>query len=275
MTPAIVTVPALVASRAGLRASRLSDDAALTVEQVIRENIAAEGALEMRESVRSLRITGKLIVAPGAEGTVSLEYKRPSMVRQEVTFAGLTEIRAYDGETGWSVDPSSGQTQPQRLSPDSLNDLQYMADIDGPLVNYKAKGHTVELIGKEKVKGSDAYQLKVVLKHGDVVYVYIDAHSFLTIKATYQSRSGNDDQVENTFANYKEVGGIQWPHAVQVLTKGQPTINIQIEKIELNPLLDDAHFKMPVSAHAATPPDSFDRFLGPPASESARSERAS
>ena len=44
--------------------------------------------------------------------------------------------------------------------------------MEGPLVDYRRKGHKVELLGKEKVEGVDAYKLKLTLKGGEVKYIY-------------------------------------------------------------------------------------------------------
>ncbi|HXG91475.1 MAG TPA: hypothetical protein VNN73_03785 [Blastocatellia bacterium] len=45
-----------------------------------------------------------------------------------------------------------------------MKDMQEQADIDGALVDYKEKGHTVELIGKEELESSPVYKLKPTLK---------------------------------------------------------------------------------------------------------------
>ena len=66
-------------------------------------------------------------------------------------------------------------------------------------MDYKAKGHTVELVGKEKVEGTDAYKLKVTLKNGDVRYIYLDAETYLEIRDRGQAhdprqRGGDGEQ---------------------------------------------------------------------------------
>lgn len=49
------------------------------------------------------------------------------------------------------------------------------ADLDGQLVDYKAKGSTVELAGMETVEDRNTYKLKLTLKNGRSLYVWIDA----------------------------------------------------------------------------------------------------
>src|SRR6266851_1575950 len=74
---------------------------------------------------------------------------------------------------------------------DDLKGIQEEADTDGPLLDYKAKGNKVELVGKEKVNGKDAYHLKVTLATGTVRNIYLDAETFFPIKnATKVTRGG-------------------------------------------------------------------------------------
>src|SRR5262249_13201870 len=140
-------------------------------------------------------------------------------------------------------------------SAEDLQEADENADIDGPLVDYKSKGYTVELVDKEKVEGSDAYKLKVNLKNGSVRYIYLDADTMLEIKNEGKRMvRGSEVEVESTIGDYKEVGGLLFPYSIQSGAKGHPEKqNIIVEKIELNPKLDDARYKMPAAAAADAP----------------------
>ncbi|HZM70820.1 MAG TPA: hypothetical protein VFB95_10700 [Candidatus Cryosericum sp.] len=227
--------------------------AAQTVDEIIAKNIEARGGLEKMKSVQSIRLTGKMMMGPGMEAPMTLEIKRPKSLRMEFTFQGMTGVQAYDGKSGWSISPFGGKKDPEPMSPDDTKEAEEEADIDGPLVDYKGKGHTVELVGKEKLEGSDAYKLKVTLKGGTVRYQYIDADSFLEIRTeAKRTVRGNEMEFESTIGDYKEVGGLLIPHSIQSGAKGRPEKqNIVVEKVELNPKLDDARFKMPEAPKAA------------------------
>jgi len=60
------------------------------------------------------------------------------------------------------------------MGEDNLRDLLLAADFDGPLVDYAAKGNTIEYLGHDAVDGDDALRLKVTLKNGDIIYYYLD-----------------------------------------------------------------------------------------------------
>ena len=124
------------------------------------------------------------------------------------------------------------------------------AAIGGPLVDWQAKGHTVELLGKETVAGQDAFKLKVTLENGTERYDYLDAESLLLIR-TESMREFRDRtiEVETTFGDYRAVGGVLFPHVITSGAKGKPhVLEVVVEKIELNPPLDDTRFTMPVLA---------------------------
>ena len=227
--------------------------AAQTVDEIIAKNIEARGGLEKMKAVQSIRLTGKMMMGPGMEAPMTLEIKRPKNLRMEFTFQGMTGVQAYDGKSGWSISPFQGKKDPEPMSSDDTKEAEEEADIDGPLVDYKTKGHTVELVGKEKIEGSDAYKLKVTLKGGTVRYQYIDADSFLEIKTeSKRTVRGSEMEFESTIGDYKEVGGLMIPHSIQSSAKGRPEKqNIVVEKVELNPKLDDARFKMPEAPKAA------------------------
>jgi outer membrane lipoprotein-sorting protein len=227
-----------------------------TVDELIAKNVEARGGLEKMKAVKSIRMTGKMTLGPGMEAPIRLELKRPHSVRMEFTIQGNTGVQAYDGKSGWSINPFGGKQEPEPLSADDMKDIEEQSDIDGPLVDYKEKGHTVELLGKEKVEGSDTYKLKVTLKSGDIRYQFLDAESFLTIREEARRIvRGTEQDVESTVGDYKDVGGgLLMPHSIQNGTKGRPEKqNIVLDTVELNPTLDDTRFTMPEAPKAEPP----------------------
>jgi hypothetical protein len=221
--------------------------AAQTVDEIITKNIQALGGLEKIRAVKSIRMTGKMTLGPGIEAPIVLEVKRPKAMRLDITVQGMVGSQAYDGTKGWSLMPFAGSTVPQQMAADEMKMAEEQANMEGPLVDYKAKGNTVELQGKEKVEGSDAFKLKVTLKNGDVRTLYIDAEHFLQIKTEAKHTiRGTEVDSDTSFGDYKEVGGMMFPHAIDSGQKGSPQRQkLAIEKIELNVPIDDVRFRMP------------------------------
>jgi outer membrane lipoprotein-sorting protein len=221
--------------------------AAQTADDIIKKNIEARGGLQKIKAIKSLKLTGKLTVAgPGIELPLTIQQKRPNAFRMDATFQGQSVTQAYDGDSGWQINPFQGVSDPDKMAGDELKEAQEQADIDGALIDYKEKGHTVELLGKEDVEGTPAYKLKLTLKTGDVRYIYIDAAKSLELKITAKRRSpGGEQEVDIYPGNYKPVGGVLFPFSIEQKIGGQTQVQIAIDKIDIDPPIDDAVFKMP------------------------------
>ena len=226
---------------------------AQTVDEVIAKNIQARGGMDKLKSIKSIKTTATMTMGPGMEAPGVMVQKRPEMARLEFTVQGLTAVQAYDGSKAWQIMPFMGKKDAELMSGDETKEMEETADLDGPLVDYKAKGNTVELLGKEKIEGTDAYKLKITLKNGDVQTEYIDADSFLEIKEeTKRMVRGTEREFESSIGDYKEVDGIIFPFAVESGIKGtDQKQKITISKIELNVPADDSIFKMPPPAPPA------------------------
>lgn len=220
---------------------------AQTVDDVVSKNTEARGGLARIKAVKSIRMTGRMTVGPGGEAPLVIEIKRPNKVRLDVTLQGMTLSQAYDGKSGWQLNPFGGSKNAEPMSPEDLKQADDSSDIDGSLVDWKTKGHKVELVGKEKVEGTDTYKLKVTLKTGTIQYLYLDADSYLDIKVeAKRTIRGTEMETEQTIGDYKEVGGLLIPHALESGAKGRPERQkITIEKIELDVPIDDGRFAMP------------------------------
>src|SRR5689334_7197752 len=178
---------------------------AQTVDEILAKHFETMGGLEKIKALNSMRVTGSMTVGPGIEAPITIERKRPGKRRVEFTVQGMTGIQAFDGEKAWSFMPFMGKKDPEVSSDeDNKNELDD-ADFDGGLVDWKAKGHTVELVGKESVDGADAYKLKLTKKSGKVEYHYLDAETYLLVKEEGTvKRRGTEMEGEYTFSDYKD-----------------------------------------------------------------------
>jgi hypothetical protein len=217
-----------------------------TVDDVIARNIAARGGLEKIKSIKTMRTGGKLIIGDGQmQGSILVEAKRPNISRVDFTIAAMEGFRVFDGKEGWGTAPWMGVNEPAPLKGNELKDSEEQSDLEGPLMNYKEKGHTVELAGKEKWGEVECDKLKVTLKGGDVVEIYIDPKTNLELGQRL-FRDG-EPYVETTFSDYKDFDGLMISQKVDIVPhmEGAPTSHVIIEHIEINPDLDDARLARP------------------------------
>ena len=221
--------------------------AAQTLDEIIAKNIEARGGMQALKAANTMRMSGRMTVGPGLEAPFVLEQKRPNRMRLDITFQGMTGTQAYDGGSAWMVMPFMGKKDPEKVPDEEAQAFSEQADFDGILVDYKDKGHTVELLGKEPVEGSEAYKLKVTLKDGAIRYIYLDADAFLEIRTEGKRKiRGSEVEGESSIGDYKEVAGLMMPHAVESGAKGSPQKQkITIDQIEINVPIDDARFVMP------------------------------
>jgi hypothetical protein len=225
-----------------------------TVEELIQKNIEAKGGMEKISAIKSVRLTGKLEASGGFTGLVGQENKRPNLVRETFTLQGMTQVQAYDGLTGWQIQPFGGRKDPQLMGEDDMRDLLIDSDFDGPLVDYKAKGNKAENLGHDIVDGDDALRLKVTLKNGDIIYYYLDPDTFLEIRTERREfvRGSVRDTVTD-LGSYKPVAGVMFPFSVNGGPKDDPASwqSVTFEKIEANVTLPDSDFDVPASLKEA------------------------
>ncbi len=218
------------------------------VDEIVTSNLAARGGKERIQALRSIRHTGTATGSGGRVARVVREIKRPGLYRLEFISQGTTSVFAHDGQTGWHVAPLQGHFEPQEITPgtDSAAGVDER-DIEGPLVDWREKGHVVELVGRETLPGGEAVKLKVTLKDGAIRYDYVDVASRQIVRSDFtRTIRGRTVTLEETFSDFREAGGLVFPHLIETHVRDRPeAIRIVVEKIELDPDLDDARFRLP------------------------------
>ena len=259
---AFAALAALLAG--GADAKETGHAAKLSAEQIVAKNVAARGGLEAWRKIETMEWVGHMESAdPNTLGLrFVLEQKRPNKTRFEVAALAQKTVRVFDGVHGWKVRPDrQGGVTAEPYSPQDLRFAQEAQGLDGPLIDYQAKGIAVELAGVEQLEGRKAYRLTVRLPSGDHHDIWIDAKTFLDIKydRTSYSKSGAPGIVTVIYRHYKNVEGLQIPGVLEIgVGSGRVPDKMVIENIALNPPLDDEVFAKPGSSRrhrmATSPP---------------------
>ncbi len=142
------------------------------------------------------------------------------------------------------------------MGEDQLHGMIEEADFDGPLVDYKTKGNTVEYLGHDQVDGDDVYKLKVTLKNGDIFYYYLDPDTYLEILVEKQIFiRGSVRESATEYGSYKPVNGVMYAFSQATGSKNDPDnrAKINVKKIEVNVPIDDSKFKMPGTPEKKAP----------------------
>jgi hypothetical protein len=223
-----------------------SPASAPTLDDVVAQYVAARGGREALAAVRTLRMSGRATGDGGRVAIVRREIARPGRIRTEFVFQGTTGVYAWDGAAGWRVSPLDGRFEAEAMEAEDAAAAADQADIDGPLVEWKAKGHSIELMGPRPLPSGPAQELKLTLKSGAVRHVFVDAVTGLVVRTEATRRlRGRELTLETVFSDHRKVAGVTFPHAIETAVTGRPRrLRIVVETVEVNPPLDDTRFQM-------------------------------
>jgi len=284
-------VPALAAAE-----SKSATPGGLSAAQIVDKHVAARGGLQAWRAVQTLSVAGKLeagsgdsparsaklaregLGASGRRGASAvpraadsdktagtqqvllpfrLEMKRPRKSRLEIDFAGKTAVQVYDGQNGWKLRPFLNRDDVEPFTTDEAKAQAAKADLEGPMVDYAAKGTQVALEGMDPVDGHNAYKLKLTMKSGEVQHIWIDAQSFLDVKIE-GARRRLDGKMRNVWIyqrDFRSVQGLMVPYVYDTAIDGDPhTHKMMIESVAVNGTLEDARFTKPQVLVAASKP---------------------
>jgi len=262
----------------------------LSAAEIASKNVAVRGGLQAWRAVQALSMSGMMGAGgdqripvpaiPKGKGATQMptnprlkeeaqlpfrmEMQRPRKVRFELQFAGKTAVQVYDGGAGWKLRPYLNRLDVEPYTAEELKLASIQTELDGPLVDYAAKGTQIELAGMEKIEDRDTYRLKLTFKDGRTQNLWIDADTFLETKVEGQPRrlDGKMHPVEVYYRNYKPVSGLQIPFVLETrvlpienANRGAKQAPVQvekvtIEKVEVNPRLDASRFTKPTTEMA-------------------------
>jgi hypothetical protein len=227
----------------------------LTAKQIVANNVKARGGLEAWRKIDTMVSIGHLETGNPSAPRVPfvLQQARPNKTRFEVHVHEKMSVRVFDGVEGWKLRQShSGALELLPYTADEIASAREERGIDGPLIDYQAKGIGVDFDGIDEVAGKKAYRLIVKLPSGATRRWWIDAATFLDVKYERESltSTGQSATVTVSFANYKNIDGLQIPHSIVTGQEaGKGTEAMMIEQVFLNRSMSDKVFSEP---HAPT-----------------------
>ncbi|MDA1305954.1 MAG: hypothetical protein O2917_01665 [Acidobacteria bacterium] len=217
-----------------------------TVDEIVAKNYASKGGLEKWKSIQTQKMTG-VASAQGFELGMVVYGKRPNLGRQEMTIEVpgqpvMTMVNIFDGEKAWTINPMMGTDAPQEVPGADAEVVKDQSNFDGALVDYKIKGHTIELMGTVAVGGKPTHHLKVTRTGQPTQHYYLDVETGVELKITTEAAGG--PAVEAEMSDYRDVEGVLVPHLIKVSQGGQVQAELRISKVEFNVAIDDALFRV-------------------------------
>jgi len=219
---------------------------AQNAEEIVAKHLAATGA-EKWATVNT--ISKEATIASDAAAGMSIGWKmtasRDKAARMDVSVMGMSQVVVIDGDKGWSTNPFAGQNDPEPLTPDAVESMKDMTDIDGTLVGYKANGYTLEYVGTEDVEGVEAIKIKVN-KGKKTEYSFFDPTTYYEIKRVdVEEVDGKAIESATFFSNFKTQDGITMPFSLQQAGGAMGNSTITMTTLTFNPAVDNKIFEMP------------------------------
>src|SRR5512138_1138005 len=199
-----------------------------TVESIVGKYLENIGGVEKWKSVKSAKLEGTV---PTPQGDFSFEMlrKAPNKIMISLDIMGQKFVpQAFDGETGWMINPFMGDPNPQKLPEDQLKAAKQDADFEDPFIDYASKGREVTYIGTSDVDGVKCYEVKLVKNKGKedetVMSYFFDADTYLplVVKQTPSAGQMAGQEMSVFYSDYQDTGnGLIMPYTIDTKMGGQ------------------------------------------------------
>jgi len=217
-----------------------------TVDEIVAKNLAARGGLDKLRGLQTMKMTGTINVQ-GMDMPLTVMTKRPNLLFQEMTMQGPRMVSAFDGAKVWAINPMLGPG-PRELTGQQADMIRDQASFDGPLVNYKDRGDTLEMAGSADLGGAKAWKMKLTRKIGGrSMFIYVDADTGLEKQwsATFE-QGGMTIDVDTVMQDYQPTPeGVLVARSMRTLVGGQQQGLLKVLTVEDIVPIEDAAFQMP------------------------------
>ena len=215
---------------------------AQTVDEIVNKHIEAIGGKENWAKIKSIR-TESTMKMEGAEiKIISTQIDKKAM-RSDITFTGMKGYSILTNKEGWDFMPFQGQTKPEPMTADDIKTRQDELEVQDDFITYKELGKKLDYLGKDDVDGTECFKMKMTDKDGKEVSFYLDPANYYVIKKVEKIKAnGKEMESVTIYGNYKKTeAGILYPMTITA-DGGE----MEITKIEINPTIDEAIFKLPM-----------------------------
>lgn len=218
-----------------------------SVEEVISRYLDELGGVENLRAWKGMKGVGKFIFQVTGEAEVPLTFwfKPPNKQRMEMVMNGQKVIYATDGVYPWSCDPTRGVPVPTALPEEQTREMN-RNDDEYPFLDYREKGHVVELLGTEEWDGRAVYRVKLVRRNGLESMHFFDTETGRELRYVTTLKRDNAEIVQEAIErDFRRVGWLLMPFEIEIRINGQTARKMILETIEVDPILDDSLFEMP------------------------------
>ena len=225
-----------------------------SVDEIIDNYFENTGGIDQWKKLKGVKMSAKLS-QQGMEIPIEIIQMQGGKQMQIINFQGQSiKAQVFDGEVSWGINMMS--QKPEKSDQETTDNLKLdNNDFPDSFMDYKSKGYTAELIGKETVDGTETFKVKLTKepktvdgkKEDDITFYFFDTENYVPIAIQTEVREGPGKGMimEITMSDYQEVEGLYFPFSQTQGIKDQPSIPLIIDSIELNPTIEEKEFKFP------------------------------
>jgi len=214
-----------------------------TADEVIQKYTTAMGGLKAINAIKTAKMKGTFTIQ-GSDLPITTQIINGKAVRTDIELMGQTITSCYKDGKGWKINPFAGIETPTDVSGVELMDFKNQSILTNQLMDYKARGHKVELLGQEDIEGVKTYKIKLTNKDdGKTTTYYINTADNMLIKNTAtREMQGQEIQIENYFSDIKDVSGLKFSMTRTQKVNGEVTQIIKMTSVEWNVPIDEKIF---------------------------------
>ncbi|MCD6011813.1 MAG: outer rane lipoproteinsorting protein [Flavipsychrobacter sp.] len=220
---------------------------AQTGDEIMEKHEKAIGGVESWNKINSVILKGA-ISQGGMEIPITQTIVPGKAMRTDIAFMGMSGFSIVTKTDGWMYMPFSGSKKVDTMKPDMVKASQKQMDLKGQqLLDYKAQGKKAEFAGKDSVKSTVCYKVKLSDKDGNDAFGYFDCATYYLLR--FDTKVKTDEQEEEvsvSFGDYKKVdNNIVFPHSITLMGTA-----VTLASVDFNKPVDDNLFvpKIPEAA---------------------------
>jgi hypothetical protein len=217
---------------------------AQTVDEVIEKYSAAMGGLAAFNKVSTAKMTGTLTTS-GLTMPMTTQVVQNKAMRTDINANGKAIINVYNNGKGWKINPLANILTKTTVVGTELAGLKTQTSLINNLMDYKNRGHQVELLGQENVEGINCFKVKLINKEDNKpTLFFINTADYLLVKSIARKETqGEEYDVETFYADMKAVDGLRFCMYLIQKIQGQVYMSVKWDKIELNVAVDEKIFE--------------------------------
>ena len=211
-----------------------------SVDEIIDNYFENTGGIDQWRKLKGVKMSAKLS-QQGMEIPIEIIQMQGGKQMQIINFQGQSiKAQVFDGEVSWGINMMS--QKPEKSDQETTDNLKLdNNDFPDSFMDYKSKGYTAELIGKETVDGTETFKVKLTKepktvdgkKEDDITFYFFDTENYVPIAIQTEVREGPGKGMimEITMSDYQEVEGLYFPFSQTQGIKDQPSIPLIIDSI--------------------------------------------